>query len=89
MATLVAMVGTWSSLEACDFSWSVSLAQGTGIQSMLGVYRLSIDGRCRTASSHGIPALALFPGNTPTLKSECDDEALSPENLIDRAVRQR
>ena len=60
------------------------------IESMPGVNRYSLDtlvdfvGR---AAQRGIPAVAVFPVTPTERKTEDGDEALNPENLINRAGR--
>jgi porphobilinogen synthase len=57
---------------------------------MPGVDRLTIDLAVEAvgeAASLGIPAVALFPATEPALKTPDAEEAMSPDNLVCRAVR--
>ncbi|MBM3617577.1 MAG: porphobilinogen synthase [Alphaproteobacteria bacterium] len=81
-------------LTAQDLIWPVFVQEGknarTEVQSMPGVYRLSIDLLCdeaRRAAALGIPAIALFPAVDASLKTEDAEEAFNAENLICRATR--
>lgn len=77
-----------------DLIYPVFVVEGTGqqqaVESMLGVYRLSIDRLLREAEecvALNIPAIALFPcieANLKTLKAE---EAWNENGLIPRAVK--
>ncbi len=61
------------------------------IASMPGVERLSIDLLCTLAEecvALGIPVLALFPVLEPSLKTADGREALNPEGLVPRAIRE-
>jgi porphobilinogen synthase len=81
-------------LSASDLIWPVFIHDGknkeTPVVSMPGVSRLTIDllvARAKEASALGIKAIALFPVIEAKLKSPLGDEALSPENLVCRAIR--
>ncbi len=82
-------------LHPSDLIWPLFIADGKGeqqpIATLPGVSRFSIDklaDQARTARDLGIPCLALFP-NTPTDKrSERGEEALNPDNLMCRAIRE-
>jgi porphobilinogen synthase len=81
-------------LSVDDLIWPVFVREGrdeaTAIASMPGVARLTVDrlvvaaGR---AAGLGIPMIALFPHVEPGKKTDETTEALSPDNLICRAVR--
>ena len=61
------------------------------VSSMPGVSRHSMDNMLRKAeecAGLGIPALALFPVIAPDLKTPDAKEALNPEGLVARAVRE-
>ncbi|MEO8248682.1 MAG: porphobilinogen synthase [Burkholderiales bacterium] len=61
------------------------------VASMPGVERQSVDLLYRTAEecvALGIPVLALFPVIEPALKTPDGKEALNPEGLVPRAVRE-
>jgi porphobilinogen synthase len=61
------------------------------IASMPGVFRLSIPDlvkECRELAKLGVPAVALFPKLDAKLKDEEGSEALNPDTLILRAVRE-
>lgn len=66
-------------------------APSEAISSMPGVSRHSMDNMLRKAeecAGLGIPALALFPVIAPELKTPDAKEALNPEGLVARAVRE-
>ena len=78
-----------------DLIWPVFIADGDGgeepIASLPGVSRwpvAAIADRAREARDLGIPCLALFPNTPPGLRSADASEALNPDNLICRAVRE-
>jgi porphobilinogen synthase len=81
-------------LTPSDLIWPLFVTGGSGteepIASLPGVSRWSLDliaARAKEAVALGIPCLALFP-NTPAEKRSDDGrEALSPDNLMCRAVR--
>jgi porphobilinogen synthase len=61
------------------------------IASLPGVARLSIDEAIATgreALALGIPAIALFPAIEAGLKDETGKEAVNPNNLVSRAVKE-
>lgn len=65
-------------------------AKRTPIASMPGVERLSIDfllEKAAAASILNIPAIAIFPVVTQSLKTTNAEESYNPENLVCRAVR--
>jgi porphobilinogen synthase len=73
----------------------VFVLEGTGVTqdvaSMPGVRRSSLDQLYPVAEECvrlGIPVMALFPVIDPALKSEDGREALNPEGLVPRAVRE-
>ncbi|MFO1241895.1 MAG: porphobilinogen synthase [Rickettsiales bacterium] len=81
-------------ITAHDLVWPVFVQEGenarTEVESMPGVYRLTIDILCkeaREAALLGIPAVAIFPVIEADKKSEQAEEAINPHNLICRAVR--
>ncbi len=81
-------------LSVDDLIWPVFVCDGentkTGIDSMPGVFRYSIDlliDPIRNAAQLGIPAVALFPATPAELKTPGGEEALNPENLMCKAVR--
>jgi porphobilinogen synthase len=82
-------------LSASDFIWPIFISEGaktrTPVASMPGVDRLSVDlaaGAAEEAASLGIPVVALFPHTDPSLKTADGREALNPQNLVCRAVRE-
>ncbi len=82
------------SLLPSDLIWPIFVIEGDGredaIASMPGVARQSIDVAVRRAAeacSLGIPAIALFPYTDTALRDDTGSEALSPDNLVCRAVR--
>ena len=83
-----------NTLSVSDLIWPVFVIEGEkkeeAVASMPGVVRQSIDlavKRAEEAARLGIPALALFPNTEPSLRTEDGREALSPDNLVCRAVR--
>ncbi|MCX7660970.1 MAG: porphobilinogen synthase [Caldimonas manganoxidans] len=82
-------------LRADDLILPVFVLDGQGqaqeVASMPGVQRLSLDRllplaeRCLTL---GVPAMALFPVVEPALKTPDGREALNPEGLVPRVVRE-
>ena len=84
-----------SRLAAGDFILPVFLLDGQGkseaVASMPGVERHSLDRLFAVAEQcleAGIPVLALFPVLEPSLKTEDGREALNPEGLVPRALRE-
>ncbi|HMJ93027.1 MAG TPA: porphobilinogen synthase [Allosphingosinicella sp.] len=82
-------------LTPSDLIWPVFIAEGDGgeepIASLPGVSRWPVAGiadKAREARDLGIPCLALFPNTPPGLRSADASEALNPDNLICRAVRE-
>ena len=82
-------------LTADDLIWPIFVIEGTGkreaISSMPGVDRLSIDllaEEVGKAQELGIPAVAVFPYTPNGLKTHDGAEALNPDNLVCRAVRE-
>jgi porphobilinogen synthase len=81
-------------LTPSDLIWPLFIIEGKGQQepvaSMPGVMRQSVDvavERAREAAQLGIPAIALFPNTDAGKRTPDGDEALSPDNLVCRAVR--
>jgi len=85
-------------LTPTDLIWPIFItdSQNTNttdeltIASMPGVQRMTIDdavNAARRAHSLGIPCLALFPHTQEDRRSDFGDEALNPDNLINRAMR--
>ncbi|HEY1708366.1 MAG TPA: porphobilinogen synthase [Rhizomicrobium sp.] len=84
-----------TSLTASDFIWPVFVSEGqktrTPVPSMPGVERLTVDlvaGAAEEAARLGIPVIALFPYTDAALKTPDGREALNPQNLVCRAVRE-
>ncbi|HWA30067.1 MAG TPA: porphobilinogen synthase [Rhizomicrobium sp.] len=84
-----------NTLTASDFIWPIFVTDGTRqrtpVPSMPGVDRLSVDlvaGAAEEAAKLGIPVIALFPYTDPSLKTPEGKEALNPQNLVCRAVRE-
>jgi porphobilinogen synthase len=84
-----------NTLSAADLIWPLFVVEGDNqrqpIASMPGVERLSIDlavAAAAEAAALGIPVIALFPHTDPRLKSYDGREAVNPDNLICRAVRE-
>lgn len=83
-----------SRLMVDDLIWPVFVVEGHGIReeiaSMPGVFRTSVDillDNAMEAYRLGIPAMAVFPGVAPDLKTVDCREAINPENLVCRTVR--
>jgi len=84
-----------NALTPHDLIYPVFVHEGhqlrTPVPSMPGVERLSLDMLMPVAQACvtlGIPVLALFPAIEPALKTPDGKEALNPDGLIPRAVRQ-
>lgn len=82
-------------LTVDDLIWPVFVLEGVGkrqeIASMPGVGRFSTDlllNEVEQACALGIPVVALFPYTDPALRNESGSEALNPENLVCRTVRE-
>ncbi len=83
-----------NSLTVDDLIWPIFIVDGeatrTPVASMPGVERLSVDEAVKDAHEAqelGIPAIALFPYTDPGRRDPYGREALSPDNLICRALR--
>ena len=83
-----------NTLSVGDLIWPVFVRDGEGMRepvvSMPGVDRLSVDllvEAARDAADLGIPAICLFPYTDPRLKTQLCEEAWSPDNLSNRAIR--
>ena len=80
-------------LHASDLIWPLFVQEGaevTPVDSMPGVFRNSVESLvrcCQEAEQWGIPAVAVFPSIPQSLKDPAGSHALSPENLLFRAVR--
>ncbi len=82
-------------LTTNDLIYPVFIVEGTGINqpvaSMPGVERVSVDRLMSVAEqcvTLGVPVLALFPAIDAALKTPDGIEAINPEGLIPRAVRE-
>ena len=82
-------------LTARDLIYPVFVVEGSGqrtpIASMPGVERLSLDLLLPVAQhcmALGIPVIALFPVIEPSLKTADGREALNPDGLVPRVVRE-
>ncbi len=82
-------------LHPSDLILPMFVCEGTGceepIESLRGVSRWSVDriaARARAAADLGIPCVALFPNTPQSLRTERAEEALNPDNLICRAIRE-
>src|ERR687890_202301 len=61
------------------------------IESLRGVSRWSVDriaARAKEAAELGIPCVALFPNTPQPLRTDDAKEALNPDNLLCRAIRE-
>jgi porphobilinogen synthase len=81
-------------LSPADLIWPVFIREGEGIEepiaSMPGVARLSLDRMleaARRAHDLGVTTICLFPYTDQSLRTETCDEAWSPDNLTNRAIR--
>ena len=81
-------------LSTADLIWPVFVRDGAGVEepipSMPGVARLSLDRllpAAEVAHGLGITTICLFPYTDPSLRTETCDEAWSPDNLTNRAIR--
>jgi porphobilinogen synthase len=84
-----------SRLASEDFIYPVFVLDGSRQQqevaSMPGVLRRSVDllfGVAEECVALGVPVMALFPVLEPSLKTADGREALNPEGLVPRAVRE-
>jgi len=82
-------------LSASDLIWPVFIQEGKNIEtpilSMPGVSRVTLDilvEKVKAAHGLGIHAVALFPVIEAKLKSPMGDEALFPNNLVCRAIKE-
>src|SRR5260221_996289 len=81
-------------LTTDDLIWPLFVVDGhnkpTGVASMPGVDRLSVDEAVRDAERAvklQIPCIALFPYTEPGLRDEHGSEAVNPDNLVCKSVR--
>src|ERR1700759_2254670 len=81
-------------LTTDDLIWPMFVVDGDNqrlaVNSMPGVYRLSVDQVVRDAERAmklNIPCIALFPYTDPSLRDEQGSEATNPNNLVCQAVR--
>ncbi len=81
-------------LSPADLIWPLFVTDGTGVEepigSLPGVSRWSVDQiavRAKEAVSLGIPCLALFPNTQAERRDPLGKEALNPDNLMCRAIR--
>src|ERR1700719_4680041 len=77
-----------------DLIWPLFIVDGndkrSGVASMPGVDRLSVDQAVRDAeraAKLNIPCIALFPYTEPSLRDEHGSEAVNPNNLVCQSVR--
>ena len=82
-------------LHPSDLIWPMFIADGKQaeepIASLPGVSRWSVDrlaAKAREARDLGIPCIALFPNTPNALRTDDAREALNPDNLICRAIRE-
>ncbi len=82
-------------LHASDLILPIFIQEGTNtetpILSMPGVSRITLDllvKKAKSAKQLGIPALALFPVIDMKWKTPMGDEALQPDNLVCRAIKE-
>jgi porphobilinogen synthase len=81
-------------LSVDDLIFPIFIVEGDkqkqSIESMPGIYRLSIDTLLEEAAelvALGIPAVALFPSPDSSAKTEDGREAFNPHGLVQRAVK--
>ena len=81
-------------LTPSDLIWPLFVGHGDAeepIASLPGVSRWPVAmlaARAREAAALGIPCLALFPNTPPALRTADGREALNPDNLMCRAIRE-
>lgn len=81
-------------LTPADLIWPMFVTEGEGeepIAALPGVSRWCLKGiveQARQARALGIPCVALFPNTPPALRSDDGREALNPDNLMCRAIRE-
>ena len=82
-------------LTADDLIWPIFVVEGSdkreAVLSMPGVERLSVDllaEEVGKAQELGIPAVAVFPYTPEGLKTPGGSEALNPDNIVCRGVRE-
>lgn len=81
-------------LTPADLIWPMFVTEGEGEESVAalpGVSRWGLKGiveQAREARALGIPCVALFPNTPPALRSADGREALNPDNLMCRAIRE-
>ena len=82
-------------LTPADLIWPLFVTEGQGVEepvaSLPGVSRWSVDGiaaRAKEAVDLGIPCVALFPHTQADRRSDDGAEALNPDNLMCRAIRE-
>jgi porphobilinogen synthase len=83
-----------TTLSVDNLIWPVFLQDAKGTQpiaSMSGVFRMGPDHWKQTAAEAvqlGIPAIAVFPATDARLKTDDAREALNPDNLVCRCIRE-
>jgi porphobilinogen synthase len=83
-----------NTLTPADLIWPLFIAHGDAVEpvaSLPGVSRwpvAQIADRAREAISLGIPCVALFPNTPPDKRTERGEEAINPDNLMCRAIRE-
>jgi len=82
-------------LTPASLIWPLFITEGQGVEEPIatlpGVSRWSVDRiatRAKEAAELGIACIALFPNTPHHLRSERGEEALNPDNLMCRAVRE-
>ena len=82
-------------LHASDLIWPLFVCEGQGcaepIAALRGISRWSVDllaEQARAARDAGIPCIALFPNTPADRRTEDGREALNPDNLICRAIKE-
>ena len=81
-------------LSVKDLIWPIFVTDVAGadapVASMPGVARVTVEGAVRAAEEAaglGIPAICLFPYTDAALRTEACEEAWSPDNITNRAIR--
>jgi len=84
-----------NTLTVDDLIWPVFVRDGKGerdaVSSMPGVERLSVDlvaKAAKEAAALGIPAICIFPYTEAAQRTESCEDAWSPDNLSNRAIRE-
>ena len=82
-------------MTPADLIWPLFVTEGSGVEEPIatlpGVSRWSVDGiaaKAKEAVKLGIPCVALFPNTPANKRSDDGAEALNPDNLMCRAIKE-